>query len=644
MKRYRTLILVTLSLLFGLHLFRVFLPTVIWYLGKYIGAQEQALIALGVFVFALLAPLLRRIGERPALAATAGGLALVRIIIQFADQPNTQVILAGVGLALFAMFLPIWHQDRRSYSEEGGVPLTGLALPLAFIIDTASRSLLLSYDLVWRSGILENLIAAGLGVLALVLLWSELKEADQGKSAGEPPIPDALPLLSLGAFLYLAMALVFNPSALAVPTGWGDRAAHLGTNFFLALGALAGVCTTAWAGRRAWLYALLSGIVLTTSTAFIVAENPPGWLWFGLAGITLWSSLGWVLAGSSRLDHRRSGLWRTSLAVFLALVVMLVIVFVVGQYDAVEASIYAAGILGLAGVWSALSLSKIREKTPENLLSRRAVSGLIATGTCSLAALLVVTAWAATFRLPEFSADPSEGDTIRVMTYNIHQAMDADIRVDLEAIAETIESQNPDVISLNEVNRARSTNGFVDTLPLLSQRLGMPYVFGANYADGQYGNAILSRYPIIDWRNVHYRENTTEVRGLLIALIDSPGGQISVFSTHLDHIGGKNNARSAQVSEALSIISNTPRAIFLGDLNAEPDKPEIQPIYEGGFTDVLLAAGKEDVYTFWDAEPRPGRRIDYIFTTPELEVLDAWTVDSRASDHLPVVADVLTKK
>ena len=38
--------------------------------------------------------------------------------------------------------------------------------------------------------------------------------------------------------------------------------------------------------------------------------------------------------------------------------------------------------------------------------------------------------------------------------------------------------------------------------------------------------------------------------------------------------------------------------------------------------------------------PTPGRRIDFIFVTPDLRVLKTWTVPTRASDHLPVVAEV----
>jgi endonuclease/exonuclease/phosphatase family metal-dependent hydrolase len=229
-------------------------------------------------------------------------------------------------------------------------------------------------------------------------------------------------------------------------------------------------------------------------------------------------------------------------------------------------------------------------------------------------------------------------EPLRVMTFNIHHGIDAVFNMDLEGIADVIAREEPDVVGLNEVNRARVTNGFVDTLPLISRRLRMPYVFGANHPDGQYGNALLSRYPILAWENTHYQNNTTEVRGLLRAVVQTAAAPIAFYVTHLDHLGSSNHARDEQVMEALAKWNGMARAVLLGDLNAEPDAPELQDVYGSGFVDVLAATGQGDVFTAWEQVPR--RRIDYIFKTPDLALHGAWVVLSRASDHLPVLAEV----
>ncbi len=95
-----------------------------------------------------------------------------------------------------------------------------------------------------------------------------------------------------------------------------------------------------------------------------------------------------------------------------------------------------------------------------------------------------------------------------------------------------------------------------------------------------------------------------------------------------------------EVAQWLGLWNGAPRSILLGDLNAEPNKPELQAIYQAGWVDALRAGGKDDAFTFWDPTPTPGRRIDYIFVTPDLQVVSTNVLSTRASDHLPVIAEI----
>jgi endonuclease/exonuclease/phosphatase family metal-dependent hydrolase len=309
---------------------------------------------------------------------------------------------------------------------------------------------------------------------------------------------------------------------------------------------------------------------------------------------------------------------------------MLAIAVWVAVYSRLWMTPVAGAVLALAATWAA--------RTETRHGSDAVWAGLERLSTMAVLVLLVVQFLLLQSRAPQIVAALPASRPLRVMAYNIHQGVSADLRMDLEAIADVIVRENPDVVVLNEVNRARATNGFVDTLPFISRRLGMRYVFGANYRDGQYGNALLSRYPILAWDNTHYTHNTTELRGLLRVAIAAPGGPITFYATHLDHLSSPGHARAAQVAEALAAWDGEPRAVLLGDLNATAEAPELAPIYEAGFVDVLAAAGQADAFTFWD--PTPDRRIDFIFSTPDLSPGRAWTVPSRASDHLPVLAEV----
>jgi endonuclease/exonuclease/phosphatase family metal-dependent hydrolase/uncharacterized membrane protein YidH (DUF202 family) len=628
--RVRCTVLSTLTLLSGLHIFRVFLPTVIWYLGQYLSAEGLALYALATFTPTLLTPFLRRwLGDRGALALTVGGVALVRLAIQLVRAPLADLALATAGLVLFGWFLALWCQSPRNCPDRSDVPSLAVAFPLALLLDTGSRSLLLSYDLAWWHGWEATLIVVGMAGLALALLWQELERAVRGP-AQEPSLSCVLPLVGLGPWFYLALAVTHNPSALAASTGWGDVPAHLVVNGFTTLGAVVCVAVAGRAVPRSWRGALLGGGLLVGALAFLVAGVGPGWLWMGLAALNLWAMLGQVLTGTARIEPLRPGLWRSSVVTFLALAVMLAIVIMATEYDMFWMTPVAGGILALAAAWA----TRVEAGRDDGALR----TGGALVGAVAVGVLVIVGGWAILNRPPHVVEAPPAGQPLRVMTYNIHQGVDADLRMDLEAIAGVIAAESPDVVVLNEINRARATNGFVDTLPLISHRLGMRYVFGANYQDGQYGNAILSRYPILAWDNIHFTHNTTEIRGLLRAVVQASGGPITFYATHLDHLSGPDHARAQQVAEVLAAWDGDPRAILLGDLNAEPEAPELGGIYEAGFVDVLAATGQDDVFTFWD--PLPSRRIDFIFLTPDLPLGRAWVVSSRASDHLPVLAEL----
>ncbi len=615
--------LVTLILLFGLHFFRVLLPTVIAYLGQFVGPFQQALFALGIFVLPFLAAFLRRyLRERAALAVVMGSIALVRLALQFAGTPLAQLALAALGMVLFGCFLPLWHQSPRNRPSADALPVLVLAFPLAFIFDTASRTILLTYDWVWRRDPLSAAIAIALVVLAVVLLWRELRRPEE-QATHEPSLACALPFIGVGAFLYLALVITQNPAALAA-TGMDDNVAMFAVNLLNAAGVFSCIAAARLASAR---WALGVGSALVAALALLLTPVPLGALWFALASVALWALLGWVLTGTARVPRLASGLWRTSLATVLALIFMLVAVFVVGQYD-FRAINLLAGIILLAAAFSVTRSGYVPARKPAGA-PVMAIADI---------AVVVVAAWLLLRPSPALAPGMT---LLRVMTYNIHQGISADMQVSLDQIADAIAAQNPDVVALNEVNRARPNYGLIDTLPYLADRLGMRYVFGANYPDGQYGNAILTRDPIVEWNNTHYRDKTTEVRGLLrVTLQMSNGNTLTLYSTHLDHIGGPKNVRAPQVAELLSLWNKTPRSIIMGDLNAKPSEPELQALYQAGLTDALAATGNDAVYTFWDPVPTPGRRIDFIFATPDVSVLKTWTVPTRASDHLPVVAEI----
>jgi endonuclease/exonuclease/phosphatase family metal-dependent hydrolase/arylsulfatase A-like enzyme len=254
------------------------------------------------------------------------------------------------------------------------------------------------------------------------------------------------------------------------------------------------------------------------------------------------------------------------------------------------------------------------------------------------------------------SDDGDDDDRRRVlsmMTYNIHHAQGADDLLDLDRIAEVIRSQEVQVVGLQEVDRHWSERSeFVDQASYLAEALDMHVVYGANLDQDpltpgaprrQYGTAILSRYPILSSENTLLPKlGTSEQRGLLEALINVRGTRYRFYNTHLQH--NSPNAESGQAQRTMQVEAivdemreeRGPHAL-VGDLNAEPGAPELQPLYQR-LVDAWPIGGIGPGFTL--SSTAPTRRIDYVLVTRDTRVEGAYVPPTIGSDHLPVVVDV----
>jgi glycerophosphoryl diester phosphodiesterase len=237
---------------------------------------------------------------------------------------------------------------------------------------------------------------------------------------------------------------------------------------------------------------------------------------------------------------------------------------------------------------------------------------------------------------------------LTVATYNIAHAAGIDGRLDLERIAGEIERGGAEIVGLQEVDRHWSERSeFVDQAQWLADRLGMNVVYGANLdleppapdrPRRQYGTAILSAHPILWSRNTHLpRPEGGEQRGLLEAGIDVDGVRVRVANTHLQHTSAVE--RRAQTERIVELLRPARGPIVLtGDLNARPDAAELAPLWPR-LVDAWPRGGEGDGFSYPSSGPTA--RIDYVLTTPDVDVEAARTLPSPASDHLQVVADLV---
>jgi endonuclease/exonuclease/phosphatase family metal-dependent hydrolase len=233
-------------------------------------------------------------------------------------------------------------------------------------------------------------------------------------------------------------------------------------------------------------------------------------------------------------------------------------------------------------------------------------------------------------------------NTFRVMTYNIHHGEGLDRKVDLPRIADLIKHEQADIVALQEVDKGVERTARRDCPAELAALTGMTCVFSNNYhfQGGEYGNAVLTRFPIKRWTNHHYKMlRPGEQRGLLQIVLDVHGRELVFLDTHVDFRGNDTERllNADEIAEAIQPYRGRPM-ILCGDFNDTPESRTCQKIAQQ-FTDTWKAAGAGDGFSIPAEKPR--KRIDYIWTSkePALEALKVWVPESEASDHRPVVAE-----
>lgn len=155
--------------------------------------------------------------------------------------------------------------------------------------------------------------------------------------------------------------------------------------------------------------------------------------------------------------------------------------------------------------------------------------------------------------------------TARIATYNIHRAIGSDGVADTERVGAVIEEVGADVVALQEVETGRSGRALLHEL---RDRLGTEAVSGVTLLrkDTEYGNALLSRYPVrsIERHDLSVRRH--EPRGALDVLLDAGTFELRVLATHL---GLWPYERRRQVRRLLAAVRAGPEVptVLLGDIN-----------------------------------------------------------------------------
>lgn len=243
---------------------------------------------------------------------------------------------------------------------------------------------------------------------------------------------------------------------------------------------------------------------------------------------------------------------------------------------------------------------------------------------------------------------------LRVASYNIKSGQH--VRNGLDAIAATLRELDPDVVSIQEVDRGTERSNGTDQTAELAERLGFEHhTFAAATAwpgGGEYGIALISRHPLADvvatpiWvpTDASVHESFREPRMLVSATVRFADVTIRIFGTHL---GLEPKQRSVQIREIAAAFDQArvfAHPIVLGDLNCPPDAYELEPLMFR-LRDAHQGLPFEERGTFPTGGHVSERTItDYILVPADLAISEARVFrrehEPEASDHFVLLAAV----
>lgn len=243
-------------------------------------------------------------------------------------------------------------------------------------------------------------------------------------------------------------------------------------------------------------------------------------------------------------------------------------------------------------------------------------------------------------------------ETLRVLTVNVHKGFSPlNRRYVLPELREAVRSHHADVVFLQEVlgSHSRHAERYPGWSPLpqyefLADSLWPMFAYGRNavYPHGEHGNALLSKFPILQHRNLDVSVGDGEERGLLHSVLQLPGAR--EVHTVCVHLGLDEKQRNQQLKLLCQLLDSLPPeapVVVAGDFNDWRQRADRQ----------LAACGLFEVFSQAFGAPArsfPARwpllRLDRIYLrnararAPEVMGRKPW---SHLSDHLPLCVEVL---
>lgn len=242
---------------------------------------------------------------------------------------------------------------------------------------------------------------------------------------------------------------------------------------------------------------------------------------------------------------------------------------------------------------------------------------------------------------PEDPIEVSDGLELKVLSYNVHHCNPPSIPglIDVDGITKVIIDSNAELVGLQEIDVNNERSGMhLNQAKKLAELTDMHYYFskGIDYKGGEYGTAILSKYPISQMETIQLPEEPgSERRTLSVLTVDLPNGKKVRFgNTHLDFTSDENALAQAKAITTYFEEEEIP-VVLVGDFNVESTSQTMSHL------DKTFDRTCEQACPPTIPVVNPRKAIDFILYSSSVGIQTMFhevIQEHYASDHLPVLA------
>ena len=236
----------------------------------------------------------------------------------------------------------------------------------------------------------------------------------------------------------------------------------------------------------------------------------------------------------------------------------------------------------------------------------------------------------------------ADGLSVRVVTYNIHTCVGVDRRYDPARVAAVLREIDADIACLQEVDARRGTGRHADQWAYLGEATGCRVVLGAGVRDqcGRFGNAILTRFPVLNARSIDLTVGGWEPRGAIDADLLFGDRVLRVIATHFGLRAAERRLQANRLMAALASLRPHRReaeaVLLMGDLNEWRGRSGAIRAFDRQ----LGPSAAERTFPSW----LPMLALDRIYADGPAMLRDVGVYRSPlarlASDHLPLVGNL----